>query len=84
MSLAINNYKPTTDELEDEARILKRESIDFGPLHSLLVTRVRLRMLCTEYENLVADYGRFLESERKFDLASRRSASEGATKADQG
>jgi hypothetical protein len=72
VSLAISHYLPTPAEIEAEARIFEREGAESGPLHALLVERIRLKMLVTEFKALIADYRKMLAEERKFDLAKRR------------
>ncbi|HEV2709164.1 MAG TPA: hypothetical protein VGU67_03025 [Edaphobacter sp.] len=50
MSLAINRYEPTLEEIEAEARVFEREgTCDRGPLHALLVERIRFKMLETAF-----------------------------------
>lgn len=50
MSIAVTRYLPTADELEAEARNFEREGgAELGPLHALLVERIRLKMLEREY-----------------------------------
>jgi hypothetical protein len=52
LKLAIASYEPTTDEIEAEARVFKKEDCECGPLHALLVQRIRFNMLETEYRRI--------------------------------
>lgn len=50
MTLAITRYEPTPEEIEAEARVFEREGCERGPLHALLVQRIRFKMLERAYE----------------------------------
>ena len=67
MSIIFNRYEPTAGEIDSEARLYEREPVDCGPLHALLVLRIRNKMLTAEYEALAADMKR-LETVKQQDL----------------
>lgn len=71
MSLAINRYEPTPDEIEAEARLFEREPDNHGPLKALLILRIRNKMLAQEYADLLNDYRKVVGLERSYARARK-------------